>query len=442
MKMKETNPQYHGEERDDIPAANAERLFTLDALKISLIYLIFGILWIIFSDNILLSLPRRPQDVILVSSIKGVLFIIVTTALLFMLIRHFSRQLKERDRRLKMIASNIPGVIYRFRVNPDGSYGFDYISGRSREILGLENTPSRFFDAITRGIVPDDRERFLTSVREAVSTKTRWKFESQFTKPSGETIWLSAVSNPVMQNGTLLFDGIVFDVTERMRSQKALEQATKKLNLLNYVTFRDIQNMIFTVSGYQALAKTSVQGSPAADLIGKEDEILQKISHSLKFVQSYQDLGIRPPQWQNVGQVFLLSISHLDFLRINHDLHVDGLELFADPLLEQVFQILADNTLVHGKTATKVTLTFSREAETLTLCYDDDGAGIPEETKIRMFSPDFQRQKGVGLFLAKEILEITGITIRETGTPGKGARFEMVVPAGAFRFSGGTPHQG
>ena len=38
------------------------------------------------------------------------------------------------------------------------------------------------------------------------------------------------------------------------------------------------------------------------------------------------------------------------------------------------------------------------------------------------------------LFLAREILSITGITIHETGTYGKGARFELAVPKGAYRF--------
>jgi PAS domain S-box-containing protein len=571
---KETPPQEAAGRR--IPL---DRILALDPLKIALIYLVFGIFWIIFSDNIFLSLAERQEDVIFISSIKGVLFIAVTTVLLFLLIRHFSRKLQERDRQMNAMATNIPGVIYRFCVSPDGSYGFDYLSGRSRQILGLENDPATFFDRITAGIVPEDRERFFSSVRQAVSTKTRWEFESRYCKPSGKKIWISAVSNPVMENDILVFDGVVFDnterkkaeeelkaaygqltaqeeelraqydalslsqaewettfdaisdwitlispdgrilrsnrtvesllgvplrevfgrncfelvhgtacpveqcprrlmlvsgkreiaeipmrdgsgwmqvtvdpvtnaagevvsavhvvrdITEQMRSQKALEQAKKKLNLLNYVTFNDIQNMIFTVSGYQQLAKNAAKECPAGELIAKEDEILQKISHSLKFAQSYQDLGLKPPQWQNANRVFLLSISHLDFLRINHTVLLDGLEIFADPLLEQVFQILADNVLIHGKTATQVTLSSTTGPDAVTLFFEDNGVGIPEDTKIRMFSPDFQKQKGVGLFLAREILEITGITIRETGTPGKGARFEIMVPKGAYRFT-------
>jgi signal transduction histidine kinase len=50
-----------------------------------------------------------------------------------------------------------------------------------------------------------------------------------------------------------------------------------------------------------------------------------------------------------------------------------------------------------------------------------------------IFERCFGKNTGMGLYLSREILAITGITIRETGEPGKGARFEIVVPKGAYR---------
>jgi signal transduction histidine kinase len=73
----------------------------------------------------------------------------------------------------------------------------------------------------------------------------------------------------------------------------------------------------------------------------------------------------------------------------------------------------------------------------VTLFYEDDGTGIPEDIKNKIFAPDFQKKKGVGLFLAGVILDLTGIRIRETGEPGKGARFEMTVPKGMWRMADG-----
>jgi signal transduction histidine kinase len=192
--------------------------------------------------------------------------------------------------------------------------------------------------------------------------------------------------------------------------------------------------MIFSLSAYMQLAKNPVTNMPIGNIIGKEEDILQKITHSLDFAKSYQDLGLKPPRWQNVNHVFLLAISHLDFLNMKHQVMPGNLEIFADPLLEQVFQILADNTLIHGKTATQVVVRYVEGPESLTLIFEDNGVGIPGDTKEKIFSPDFQKTRAIGLFLAREILEITGITIRETGEPGTGARFEMTVPPGSFRI--------
>ena len=65
---------------------------------------------------------------------------------------------------------------------------------------------------------------------------------------------------------------------------------------------------------------------------------------------------------------------------------------------------------------------------------EDDGSGIPLDEKERIFERGFGRNTGFGLFLSREILAIAGIEIRETGRPGEGARFELRVPPGEYRF--------
>ena len=224
------------------------------------------------------------------------------------------------------------------------------------------------------------------------------------------------------------------DITERNTRENALEQAKKKLSLLNTVTFSDIQNALFTLTAYQQMIRAKISEEQIVSLMGKEDISIQKIADSLNFAKSYQDMGIKPPLWQDVRHVFLLAISHLDFLRIQHIIQLDGLEVFADPLLEQVFQVLADNILKHGGNATGVSLRYGITDHQLILVFEDNGTGIPENFKDTIFERDFQKKRGKGLFLAREILGITGMTIRETGEPGKGARFEILVPGNGYRF--------
>ena len=65
---------------------------------------------------------------------------------------------------------------------------------------------------------------------------------------------------------------------------------------------------------------------------------------------------------------------------------------------------------------------------------EDDGIGITRKDKSRIFDRGVGQNTGLGLFLVREILSITGITIVETGEPGKGARFEIRVPRGRYAF--------
>ncbi|MEI6842441.1 MAG: ATP-binding protein, partial [Methanomicrobiales archaeon] len=69
----------------------------------------------------------------------------------------------------------------------------------------------------------------------------------------------------------------------------------------------------------------------------------------------------------------------------------------------------------------------------LTITWEDDGTGVSAGEKEKIFERGFGKNTGFGLFLVREILDITSITIRETGEPGQGARFEITVPDGKYR---------
>jgi len=66
--------------------------------------------------------------------------------------------------------------------------------------------------------------------------------------------------------------------------------------------------------------------------------------------------------------------------------------------------------------------------------HEDDGVGVPESDEQKILERGFGKNAGLGLFLTKAILAATMNSLREVGTPGKGARFEMLVPENAYRF--------
>ncbi len=103
-------------------------------------------------------------------------------------------------------------------------------------------------------------------------------------------------------------------------------------------------------------------------------------------------------------------------------------------MLTRAFANLMDNTMRHGESASRVRVRYLlEESGDLTLVWEDDGIGIPPDEKELIFRRGFGKNTGFGLFLIREILEITGITITETGEHREGARFEMHVPDGMYR---------
>ena len=111
-----------------------------------------------------------------------------------------------------------------------------------------------------------------------------------------------------------------------------------------------------------------------------------------------------------------------------------GTEVFADPLIGKVFYNLMDNAVRYGGKITTIRFSaLERDGDRVVVC-EDDGDGVLAEEKGKIFERGFGKNTGMGLALSREILSITGISITETGEPGKGVRFEILVPAGKYRL--------
>ncbi|MFA5332139.1 MAG: HAMP domain-containing sensor histidine kinase [Methanoregula sp.] len=219
------------------------------------------------------------------------------------------------------------------------------------------------------------------------------------------------------------------EYTELARTKEALTRTNRQLGLLTSLTRHDSLNRISVALGYvKLIGKYSTE--PRVKEMGvKAEKAIIALREQIEFTRDYQQIGGSAPKWQDPAALFARLNSFPLFQRIE----LSGVGIFADPLLEKVFFNLLENTVRHGEHAETVRVHDRKESGRYILIYEDDGVGVPDNEKCRIFDQGYGSHTGYGLFLVREILAITGISIRETGIPGKGARFEIAVPEGAYR---------
>jgi signal transduction histidine kinase len=225
------------------------------------------------------------------------------------------------------------------------------------------------------------------------------------------------------------------EIGEREKAESALLLANKKLNLLNSITRHDILNGLTGLFGHLELTEMKTQDPAILSDIHREKEIAELIQRQIAFTKDYQDIGLHRPDWQDAGECITRAQFGHSPGTITIINEITGLEIFADLLLEKVFYNLIDNALRYGGPG-MTTIRFSSipSGDSMVIVAEDDGQGITEEDKKHLFTRGFGKHTGFGLFLIREILSITGLFVRETSKPGMGARFEITVPKGLYRF--------
>lgn len=252
----------------------------------------------------------------------------------------------------------------------------------------------------------------------------------QIRTKNGETIPVDINSIKIHCGDKILIAGIFRDNRERNRMMEALEAANKKLNLLGSVTRHDLMNQLTTLFGHLEIAKMKVDYPDIMERVDRALSAGENIIYFLEFGKDYERMGTSKPTWISAEEAFLNGASTLELHDFDIYRKLGDLEIFADPMLVKAFHNLLDNSSRHGDHVSSIKVYYEPIPDGLKLIYEDDGAGITTEYKPHLFDEVL----GHGLFLVKDILGITGITISEMGVPGEGVRFEMIIPEGKYRL--------
>lgn len=286
---------------------------------------------------------------------------------------------------------------------------------------------------IIQFLVPEDRQRAIDNIQRRMRGEESRGNQYTIARKDGSTFPAIIFTERLIQeDGKFGLRGIMVNISEAKKAAKDLEILNEKLRVVGSLTRHDVRNKLMAARTNVYLLKKRVGDNPR--LVKQFDDIestFASIDMMFEFSRLYEKIGVELPSVIDVEKCFDEAAALLPSsgsMRIVNECR--GLRVVADSLLRQIFYNLLDNSLSHGEKVTQVQLRYANEAEGLKLFYEDDGVGIPIDSKPKLFSEGFStgESTGLGLFLVKKMIEVYGWTITETGEPGKGAKFVITIP--------------
>jgi PAS domain S-box-containing protein len=326
-----------------------------------------------------------------------------------------------------VIATDINGNITYWNRAAEQLYGWSEAEVLGRNIVDV--TPA------------DTSKEQATKIHDKLIAGGNWSGEFIAKQRDGTPFLAIVTDAPITDDkgriiGTI---GVSTDITEQKWMQEVFNDAigkvvelNEKLRVVEGLTRHDIRNKLSAVNGRIFLLKKRMTDNTEASAQLKEMELsAQQILRILEFERFYVQVGAEELQFIDVEKHFSEAASLFSDLKgaqLINDCH--GLTVLADSLLRQLFYNLIDNTLKYGVTVSKIRVHFREENDQLKLIYEDNGVGMSDEVRGKLFTEGFGRGTGYGLYLIKRICEAYGWTIQETGKQGTGAQFTMTIPKG------------
>jgi PAS domain S-box-containing protein len=327
-----------------------------------------------------------------------------------------------------VIAADINGAIIYWNHAAEQLYGW-----AEEEVLGRN-----IMEILLQDIVQED----LQSVLDHLSTSEPWTGEVNLKRRDGVALSVIITTAPVTNEvGEIIgILGVSTDITEQKWMQEVFNEAiakvvelNEKLRVVESLTRHDIRNKLSALNGRIFLLKKRLDGNMQALSQLEEMELTsQQMLRIMEFEKNYVQVGSE--ELKNIDAERYVTEAALLFSDLKGAKLINecrGLTVLADSMLRQLFYNLIDNTLKYGEKTRRIRVHYKEEEDQLKLIYEDDGVGIPDDEKSKLFQEGYGKGTGFGLYLIKRICEGYGWKIQETGKHGKSAQFTMTIPKSA-----------
>ncbi|HAX68358.1 MAG TPA: hypothetical protein DCY14_02015, partial [Anaerolineae bacterium] len=278
-------------------------------VRISLTYFVVGVLWILFSDNLLKLLFQDAHSLSIAQTYKGWFYVVVTSLLLYNLLR--TNEAKEKntqdtaEKKYQMLVEGLPGVVFMDKF--DAPQTTHYISPRIADLLG--HTPEEWLadkDIWEKSIHPDDLERVLAEDNRTNTVKESFRIEYRIRHHDGYYIW-------VKEDATLLFDedgkpqfwqGILLDITEQKKVEDALKRREAILKAVGFSAEEFLKSIRWEVNVNEVLERIGLATEASRVYIFQKDQTTAPAA-TVSLIYEWCEPGVEEqihrPEMQNIS---------------------------------------------------------------------------------------------------------------------------------------------
>ena len=303
------------------------------------------------------------------------------------------------------------------KIKDANPYIQDLLGYSKEELVGKE-----LWEIGTFKNVVENRERF-----EDLVEKGYIRYEDLPLKTKdGERAPVEFVSNTYEAGGEKVVQCNIRDISER-------KEAEEREEFLHSLLRHDVQNKIQLVNGYLRLLEEDV------DLPGEAKEYIEKAKRATKagdkiikkvrkLREIEQEEEIKEIEIDSIlGQILSENKDQLEKEGMDIEVKISGCKVKGGPLLEEAISNLIENSILHSD-CDKIKIRAECDSECVVIV-EDDGKGIPDEAKEKIFDRGFKSGKntgsGLGMYLVKEIVESYGGTVEVKDSELGGARFDV-----------------
>jgi len=415
-----------------------------------------------------LPISRKGEETVFISASNTPLpnkQLMISTVWDVTLRKRAEEALRKSESKYKRLSENSPAVVYQFKMTPDGKFTFPYISDAVESIMGIAaqkvlQSPSEFLDRIH----PEDQKMFLDGVLKSAKSLELYHAVIRYLR-DGEERWVEARSTPdLLEDGNVLWDGFIIDITEKKKAEKEREMLESRLkqsqkmesigNLAGGIA-HDFNNLLYPIIGFAEMLKEdlppdSPEHESAQEIFNAGRRGGELVKQILAFSRQTEH-KLSPIRFQKIlAEVCKLIRSTIPSdIEIHQDIQKDcGLVMAEETQLHQIAMNLITNAY-HAveKTSGKISIQLKeimldnddledsplQPGQYVMLSVSDNGVGIPREIRNNIFEPYFttkEKGKGTGLGLAV----VYGILTEHKGDikvyseVGKGTTFNVYLP--------------